>query len=200
MCPVHGPPRGQGALGPWAIFNIGVHERLWTMDRTYRRTLSGFPYGPTPCPDTASYSGPRYCLIFWSQVLPHTLVPSTASVPHTLVPGPASYPGPRYCLIPWSQVLPHTLVPVPASYPGPRYCLIPWSQVLPHFLVPRTASFSGPRDCLSFWSQGLPHTLVPGTASFSGPKACFIFWSHVDPMQVPKWTPCRVQKFPNGPM
>ena len=61
----------------------------------------------------------RYCLIFWFQVLPHILVPGTASCI-----------GPRYCLIPWSQVLSHTLVPGTASYPGPRYCLIPWSQVL----------------------------------------------------------------------
>ena len=37
----------------------------------------------------------RHCLIPWSQVLPHTLVPGTAS-----------YPGPKYCLIFWSQVLP----------------------------------------------------------------------------------------------
>ena len=34
----------------------------------------------------ASFPGPRYCLIPWSQGLPHTLVPGTAS-----------YPGPRYC-------------------------------------------------------------------------------------------------------
>ena len=30
----------------------------------------------------------RHCLIFWSQVLPHTLVP-----------GGASFSGPRYCLV-----------------------------------------------------------------------------------------------------
>ena len=54
---------------------------------------------------------PRCCLIPWSQGLPHTLVPGTAS-----------YPGPRYCLIPWSQLLPHTLVRATASYPGPRSC------------------------------------------------------------------------------
>ena len=62
----------------------------------------------------------RHCLIFWSQVLPHILVPGTAS-----------YPGPRYCLIFRSQGLLHFLVPSTASY-----------------LVPGTASFSGPRYCL----------------------------------------------------
>ena len=40
--------------------------------------------------------GPRYCLIFWSQVLTDFLVPGTAS-----------FSGPRYCLIFWSQGLPH---------------------------------------------------------------------------------------------
>ena len=71
--------------------------------------------GPTPCPvwtHTGSKFGPTpgpvYCLIFWSQVLLHFLVPGTAS-----------YPGPRYCLIPWSQVLPHTLVPKTSKSPGP---------------------------------------------------------------------------------
>ena len=109
----HAGPR----LGPW-------------------RTDAGSQVLPhTLVPGTASYSGPRYCLIPWSQVLPHTLVPGTAS-----------YPGPRDRLIPWSQGPPHTLVPGTASYPGPRDCFIPWSQGLPHTLVPSTASFSGPRS------------------------------------------------------
>ena len=66
-------------------------------------------------PGTASYPGPKYCLIPWSQVLPHTLVPRTAS-----------YPGPKYCLIPWSQVLPMQGPKIPKKKNGSKLDL-EWS-------------------------------------------------------------------------
>ena len=100
--PLEDPWRALGGplKGPWDPHRVQV----WT------HTVSKF--GPTPCPRldphhvqvwshtvskvrTARFPGPRYCLIPWSQVLPHSLVPGTAS-----------FPGPKYCLIFWSQVLP----------------------------------------------------------------------------------------------
>ena len=105
------------------------------------------------------HPGPRLWTHTGSQVLPHTLVPGTAS-----------YPGPRDCFIPWSQGLLHTLVRGTASYPGPRDCLIPWSQGLLPTLVPSTASYPGPKYCLIPWSQVLP-LLVPGPAHAGSKKS-----------------------------
>ena len=78
-------------FGPTPCPSLDPHRvQVWTH--------TGSKVIPTTCPrldlphflvpGTASYPGPRYCLIPWSQVLPHTLIPSTAQVlPHFLVPG-----------------------------------------------------------------------------------------------------------------
>ena len=85
-----GPMGPKTSKGPWRG-QIG-HWELWAR-------LPVRPLFHELVPGTASYSGPKDCLIVWSQGLLHTLVPGTAS-----------YPGPMYCLIPWSHVLPHILV------------------------------------------------------------------------------------------
>ena len=80
--------------GPYVGSQMDPGPR-WTLCTGPMYGSQVLPHTLVPGTSTASYPGPRSCLIFWSQVLSHTLVLGTAS-----------YPGPRYCLIPWSQVLP----------------------------------------------------------------------------------------------